>query len=143
MALYGAILITLQHILGFFTRPARSKSPETSHILTVSEKCELEKVLGALVHQDDYEEILTRSVQDVKDRSVKIKDLAIECSQERQKKMDEKITELLESHQQMREVFENLHRHLLSHPILGRSTREPVTDAKKDKQSSAKKSISK
>ena len=86
------------------------------------------RALNALVHQENYEEILTRSVQEVKDRSVKIKDLAVECSQERQKKMDEKLNQIWESQQLMKEVFENLHRHLLSHPILDRSTREPITN---------------
>jgi hypothetical protein len=86
------------------------------------------RALHALVRQEDYEEALIRSVQDVKDRSVKIKELAVVCSQERQKKMDEKISKVLEEQQLLKEVFENLHRHLLSHPVLDRSTREPITN---------------
>lgn len=89
---------------------------------------ELGRALHALVHQEDYEAALTRSVQDVKDRSVKIRELAVVCSQERQKKMDEKINKVLEEQQLLKEVFENLHRHLLSHPVLDRSTREPITN---------------
>lgn len=98
--------------------------------MLVTEICDSGRALNALVHQENYEEILTRSVQEVKDRSVKIKDLAIECSQERQKKMDEKLNKILESHQLMTEVFVNLHRQLLSHPALDRSTREPITNDK-------------
>lgn len=130
VALYSVILVTLQHILGFFTRTAGSKSRRISQVLDFTENCESGRALSALVHQEDYEEILARSVQDVKDRGVKIKDLAIECSQERQKKMDEKLNKILESHQDMKEVFESLHRHLLSHPVLDRSTRVPITSDK-------------
>lgn len=64
----------------------------------------------------------------MKDRSVKIKELAVECSQERQKKMDEKMDMVLEGHQLLKEIHENLLRHLLSHPVLDRSTREPITN---------------
>lgn len=88
------------------------------------------RAFNALVHQDNFEAILMRSVQEVKDRSVKIKDLAIECSQERQKKMDEKLNQIWESQQLTKVVFENLLRHLLSHPMLDRSTREPITNSK-------------
>lgn len=59
---------------------------------------------------------------------MRIKDLAVECSQERQKKMDEKLNKILENSQLMKDVFDSLHRQLLSHPVLDRSTREPITN---------------
>ena len=129
-ALYSLILITLQHILGFFTRTAGSESPRISRILIVTYNCDSGRALNALVHQENYEEILTRSIQDVKNHSVKIKDLAVECSQERQKKMDENMNKILENQQDMTKAFEYLHRLLLSHPVLDRSTREPITNDK-------------
>lgn len=99
-------------------------------MVIISKNRDSGRALNALVHQENYEEVLMRSVQEVKDRSVKIRDLAVECSQERQKKMDEKLNQIWESQQLMKEVFENLHRHLLSHPILDRSTREPIINDK-------------
>lgn len=105
-----------------------------------------ERAIQALVHQENYEETLTLSVRDVKERSVKIKELATECSQERQGKMDEKIDKLLEGNQMLRVVLENLHRHLLSHPALDRITREPITSDSLDrnpKELAAMKSVGK
>lgn len=99
-----------------------------------------EKVFNALVFQDNYEEKLTKSVQEVKDLTIKIRDDAILCSQERQRKMDDKLkdvsveqkvqSQVLQSlwgeQRLQRQVLENLHRHLLSHPGLSPSTREPL-----------------